>query len=82
LTANANYKIKVGWPRAQAKLIIHQAAVKNAIETLRAKIVQQIYIIMKHKFLVESQILNWTSKAHFREELPLGSLGSKKLATS
>jgi hypothetical protein len=79
LTADANYKIKVGWPRTQAKLIIHKAAVKNAFETLRVKIAQQIYIIMKHIFPVDSQILSWTNKAHFMEELPLGSSGSKKL---
>jgi hypothetical protein len=58
-------------------LIIHQVAVKSAFEVLRAKIAQEIYVIGKCKFLVDSQILNWTSKACFREELPLGSLGSE-----
>jgi hypothetical protein len=31
---------------------------------------------------VDSQILNWTNKACFREKLPPGSFDSKKLATS
>lgn len=34
------------------------------------------YIFGKNKFLVDSQILNWTYKACFREELPRVSLGS------
>jgi hypothetical protein len=50
-----------------------------AVETLRAKIAQQVYIIGKGKFLVNSQIFRWTNKACFREELSIGSLGSKKL---
>jgi hypothetical protein len=58
-----------------SKLIIYQAAVKNVIEI-------EIYIIMKHKFLVDSKILNWTNKARFREELPLRISGSKKLTNS
>jgi hypothetical protein len=49
---------------------------------LRAKIALQNYNIGKCTFLVNSQILNWANKPCFREELPLGSLGSKKLATS
>jgi hypothetical protein len=69
-------------PRAQAKLFIHQAAVKSAVEALRATIAQQIYITGKCEFLVNSQILNWNNKACFREELPLGSTVLKKLATS
>jgi hypothetical protein len=72
----------VGRPGTHAKLIVYQAAVKCAVETLRAKIAQQNYTIGKYKFLVNSQILNWTIQACFRKELPLGSLGSKKLATS
>jgi hypothetical protein len=32
------------------------------------------------KNLVNSRNLNWTSEASFREELPLGSFSSKKLA--
>jgi hypothetical protein len=82
LTANASYKLKVGRQRTQAKLIIYQAAVKSVVENLRAKITHQIYIIGKCKFPMESQILNWTNRACFREELPLGSFGSKELATS
>jgi hypothetical protein len=31
---------------------------------------------------VSSQNLDWTNKACYREEVPLGSLGLKKLATS
>jgi hypothetical protein len=42
LTANASYKLKFGLPRTQAKLIVHQGAVKSAVETLRAKIAWQI----------------------------------------
>jgi hypothetical protein len=45
LTSSASYKLKVGRPRTQAKLIIHQVAVKIALETLRAKTEQQIYIM-------------------------------------
>jgi hypothetical protein len=45
LTANVSYKLKVGRQSTQAKMIIHQAAVKSAVETLRAKITQQIYIV-------------------------------------
>jgi hypothetical protein len=78
LTASASYNLKLRWQRMQAKLIIYRAA---AVETLRAKIAQQIYTVGKCKFLVDSQILNWTNKTCFLEEL-LGSLGSKKLATS
>jgi hypothetical protein len=72
----------VGRPGTHAKLIVHQAAVKGAVETLRAKTSQLMYIFGKYKFLVDAQILNWTNKACFRNELPLGSLGSNKLATS
>jgi hypothetical protein len=63
-------------------LIIHQAVVKSVTETLRARIVQQIYIIGKYKLLLDSQILNWANQACFREEFPLGSLGLKNVATS
>jgi hypothetical protein len=56
--ASASYKLKVGQPRTHAKLIIHLAALKSAVESLRAKIEQQIYITGKFKFLVDSQILN------------------------
>jgi hypothetical protein len=62
------------------RMICHEA-VESAVESLRVSIVQQANIIGKCKFLVNSQSLNWTNKACFREELPLGSLGSKKLAT-
>jgi hypothetical protein len=82
LTASASYNLKVGQPSTQAKLIIHQAAVKSAAETLRAKIAQQNHMIGKCKFLVDSKILNWINKASFREKLPLESLGLKKLTTS
>jgi hypothetical protein len=34
----------MGRPKIQAKLIIHQVAVKSAIEILKAKFPQQIYI--------------------------------------
>jgi hypothetical protein len=70
----------VGGLGAQAKLMIYQYAFKSATESLKAKIAQQVYIIGNCKFPVNSQILNWTNKACFREELPPGSLGSKKLA--
>jgi hypothetical protein len=56
LTASARYNLKVGRPRAQAKLIIRQAAVKSAVEDLRAKIEQKIYIIGKCEFLVNSRL--------------------------
>jgi hypothetical protein len=72
----------VGRSRIQGKLIIRQVSVVSAFETLRAKFAQQIDIIEKCKFLVHSQILNWTNKACFMEQIPLGSSGSKKLATS
>jgi hypothetical protein len=58
------------------------AAVKSVVETLRAKVAQQIYITAKCKFLIVSKFFNWTNKTCFGEEFPLGSLGSKKLATS
>jgi hypothetical protein len=64
------------WPEAHTKLMVHQDAVENVIGSLRAKIAQQNYIIGKCKFLLNSQILNWTINVCFREELPLGSLGS------
>jgi hypothetical protein len=83
LTTSASYNIKVGRPSTQAKLVIHQAAVKSAIETLMAKIKQQNNIIGKYTFLLNSQFSKWTSKACFREELlPLGNWGSKKLSAS
>jgi hypothetical protein len=83
LIGSASYKLKVGRTEAQAKLIIiHQAAVKSGAEALRARIAQQICIIGNCKFLVDSQILNWANKVCLREDLPLGSLGSKKLAVS
>jgi hypothetical protein len=72
LTASASYKIKVGQPGAQAKLTIFQAAVKSAVEALRSTIEQQIYIIGKCKFLMDSKILNCANKTNFREKLPLG----------
>jgi hypothetical protein len=53
LTASASHKLKVERPRIQAKLIIHQTSVKSAVETLKAKIAQQICIIGKRKFLVD-----------------------------
>jgi hypothetical protein len=62
--------------------MIHQDADKSAVETVRAKIAQQICIFGKCRFIEGTQILNWTNKAYFREELPLGSWGSKKLAIS
>lgn len=65
-----------------AKLIIHQYAVKSAVEVIRAKIAQQVYIIEECKFLVSSKILSRSNKACYREEVPLGSLGSTKLAGS
>jgi hypothetical protein len=33
LTAIASYKLKFGRPRTQVKLIVHQGAVKSAVET-------------------------------------------------
>jgi hypothetical protein len=81
LKASASYKPKVGQPRAQTKLIIYQVAVKSAVEILRARIIQQIYINGKCEFLVDSQTLKCTNKARFREELPFGSWGSKNLIT-
>jgi hypothetical protein len=63
-----------------AKLIIYQEIIKSAVEYLRVRIAQQVDIIGNCKFLVNCQSLNWTNKACFREHLPLGSLGSKKLA--
>jgi hypothetical protein len=72
----------VGQQRTQAKLITHEVTVISAVETLSPKTAQQINIIGKCKFLVESQILIWTNKICFMEELPLGSLGLKKLSTS
>jgi hypothetical protein len=75
LTARASYELKAGWPDTQAQLIILHEAVKKAGSALRARIVQQINFIGKCKFLVNSQKLNWTNKACFMEELPLGNLG-------
>jgi hypothetical protein len=80
LAASASYNLKVGWPRTQAKLFIHQIGVKSTVENVKVKIAGQIYIFGECKFLVDSQILNWTNKACFREKLHLGSLGSKKPA--
>jgi hypothetical protein len=82
LTASASYKLKLERPRTQAKLIMHQAAIKSADGNVRAKIAQQINVIGKCKLLVDSQIFNWLNKACFSEKLLLGSSGSKKLATS
>jgi hypothetical protein len=83
MTASASsYNSKAGVLQPHAKLIIHVEVIKGAVEILRARITQQVNIIGKCKFLVKSQILNWSNKACFREELPLGSLGSKKLAAS
>jgi hypothetical protein len=42
LRPSASCKLKFGRPRTQAKLIIYLAAVKIGVETLRAKIEQQI----------------------------------------
>jgi hypothetical protein len=61
--------------------MIRHKAVESAVESLRARIAQQVIIIGKCKFLVSSRSLNSINKACFREELPLGSLGSKKLTT-
>jgi hypothetical protein len=60
--------------------MIHNDSVRGAVESLRSEIAQQISIFGKCKFLVNTQNLNWTSKACFMEKLPLGSLGLKKLA--
>jgi hypothetical protein len=49
---------------------------------LRAKIGQHVYIIGKCTLLMNSQIFNWTNEVWLREKLPLGSSGSKILATS
>jgi hypothetical protein len=78
LRVNASYNSGI---EAQAKLITYQENIKNAVEYWRVRIVQQVNIFWNCKFLVNSQSLNWNNKACFREELPLGSLGSKKLAT-
>lgn len=82
MTASTSYNSVVGGAETQAKLTIHQDAAKSGIEALRAKVAQQIYIIVKCKFLVNSKILNWTNRACFSEEHRLGNLGSKKLDTS
>jgi hypothetical protein len=82
LTDFTNCNLNLGGPETHAKLTIYEDAVKGAVKDLKAKIAQQVYVIGNCKFLVDSQILNLTNKACFREELPLGSLGSKKLATS
>jgi hypothetical protein len=81
LTASARSNSKVGLLNTQAELIILHEAVNKAISALRARIAQ-VSIIGKCKFLVNSQNLSRTNKACFREELPLGSLVSKKFATS
>jgi hypothetical protein len=82
LAASASYKLRVGRSRIQAKLIIRTSSCcQSAFETSSIKIVQRICIIGKCKFLVDSQILNWTNKACSMEEIPLGNLGSKKLPT-
>jgi hypothetical protein len=64
-----------------ASVTIHHSAVGSAVEPLRARIAQ-VNIIGTYKFLVHSQSLNRINMACFKEGLPLGSLGSKKLATS
>jgi hypothetical protein len=61
-------------------MMIHQDAVKCDLKASKAKIAQQIYIVGNCKFLVNSQILNWTNTAYFREKLPVATSGSKKLA--
>jgi hypothetical protein len=66
-------------PASHAKLMIYQYAVKSAVKDLKAKIAQQVYIIGNCKFMLNSQILNRMNKACFKEEIPFGSLGSKKL---
>jgi hypothetical protein len=62
--------------------MIHQDVSKSVVEASRAKVAQQNCIIGKGKFLAKFQIFKWTNKACVREKLPLGSLGSKQLATS
>jgi hypothetical protein len=44
LIASANYGLIVEPTEAQAKLIIHQAAVKSAVETLGVRIEKQTWI--------------------------------------
>jgi hypothetical protein len=82
LTASASYKLKVGWPDTHTELIRLHTPVERAVRALRARIARHVNITRKCKFLVNSQNLNWANKACFREELPLGSLGSEKFATS
>jgi hypothetical protein len=81
LIASASYNSEVGGLETHATGMIHYKAVKSAVELLWARIAQKINIIWKCEFLVNSQSLNWANMACFREKLPLGSLGSKKLAT-
>jgi hypothetical protein len=77
-TATASYKQKGGRPGVPDKLIIHQAAVKSAVEALRARIAQQIHIAGIYKIQMDFQILYWANKAGFKRELSLESLVSKK----
>jgi hypothetical protein len=79
LTASESYNSIVEGPQTHTKMIIHQDAVKRSVEDLRTIKSISLGIV---NFLVNSKILNWTNKASFRKELPLGSLNSKKLATS
>jgi hypothetical protein len=78
LTASESYNTEVGGPEPLSKLILYHEAVQRAVELLRARIAQ-VNIMEKCK---NSQNLNWTNKACFREELPVGNLGSKKLAST
>jgi hypothetical protein len=71
----------VSGPEIHTVRKINQGALRSVVESLRAKIAQQVNIIGKYKLLVNSQYLNWNNKTGFRKELPLGNLGSKKLAT-
>jgi hypothetical protein len=81
LTAFASNNSEVRGLEPRGKLISFYEAVESAVGSLRARIAQQVNIIGESNFLVNSKFLNRTNKACFREELPLGSFGSKKLAT-